>query len=68
MSCIDCKFVKTCDKVKNELTAFGSCKYRDIMELRDLIARGEELERQGYDCNLMNAMNKSLLADLEAAL
>jgi hypothetical protein len=43
-------------------------KQDDINELKELIAQGEEFEKMGYDCGMMNAINKQLLADLESKL
>lgn len=33
----------------------------EIQQLRDLIAEGDELARQGYDTEMMNSMNRVLL-------
>lgn len=33
----------------------------EIQQLRDLIAEGDELARQGYDTEMMNSINRVLL-------
>ena len=36
-----------------------------IRQLKALIERGEEFRKQGYDCEMMQAINYALLAKLE---
>jgi hypothetical protein len=39
-----------------------------ITALKEHISKGEEFERAGYDCGMMNELNRVLLAELEATL
>lgn len=64
--CINCRFVKECDKQPAD--DYEACIYYAVYELRRLIAQGEELKKQGFDCDTMLNLNRSLLADLETRI
>ncbi len=39
-----------------------------ITKMKTLIAKGEKLQSQGYDCRVLNKINKAKLKELESKL